>query len=327
MLKKLFFWLENARVYSSPITILNWLVIFVYSLKHNGNITLGIIALIGICLVHLATNLADDYFDYKILCKDENYLKSAQNCKCKYLRDNKTNMDELKWVIILFLSVAAVIGGILFFFSRPMVALLAVIALFIALFYSKMSRLCLGELAVILAYGPLMYEGVYYVMTGSFSTDVLLLSLACAFFTNTILYVHMLMDFDGDECAHKKTLCRKFNTKENALKFVLVFYLASYVSLGFLSFKTGNYFYLLPYLTLPMIIDLYNSMKLYNKDNTNLPKIYPWHYPLDNWKEIQKTPDAPFYFRFFYSRNITTFFMIVGKIPFSIHTMFSLFLC
>ena len=86
------------------------------------------------------------------------------------------------------------IGGVLFFFSRPMVAVLAGIALMIAIFYSKMSRLCLGELAVILAYGPLMYEGVYYVMTRSFSMEVLVLSLACAFFTNTILYVHMLMD-------------------------------------------------------------------------------------------------------------------------------------
>lgn len=312
MFKKFFFWLENARVYSLPITILNWLVIFVYSLKHNGNITLGIIALVGICLVHLATNLTDDYFDYKILCKDENYLNSAQNCKCKYLRDNNTNMKELKNVIILFLSAAAVIGGILFFFSRPMVAVLAGIALLIALLYSKMSRLCLGEVAVILAYGPLMYEGVYYVMTGAFSMEVLALSFACAFFTNTILYVHMLMDFDGDECAHKKTLCRKFNTKENALRFILVFYLLSYALIGGLAVKTGNYFYLLTFLTFPLIIDLYNSMRLYNKDNTNLPKVYPWHYPLDNWNQVKKTPDAPFYFRFFYSRNITTLFMLLA---------------
>lgn len=312
MFKNFFFWLENARVYSLPITILNWLVIFVYSLKHNGNTTLGIIALVGICLVHLATNLTDDYFDYKILCKDENYLNSSQNCKCKYLKDNKTSTAELKKVIFLFLGIAAMIGGVLFFFSRPMVAVLAGIALIIAIFYSKMSRLCLGELAVILAYGPLMYEGVYYVMTRSFSMEVLVLSLACAFFTNTILYVHMLMDFDGDECAHKKTLCRKFNTKDNALRFILVFYLLSYILLGGLAVKTGNYFYLLPYLTLPMIIDLYNSMKLFNNDNKNLPKIYFWHYPLDNWKVVKKTPDAPFYFRFFYSRNITTLFMILA---------------
>ena len=69
MLKKLFqktiFWLKAARLYSAPITLLSWLVIFVFALKQGGNILAGIISLFGISLVHLATNLIDDYIDYK----------------------------------------------------------------------------------------------------------------------------------------------------------------------------------------------------------------------------------------------------------------------
>ncbi|MCQ2957594.1 MAG: hypothetical protein MJ180_01685, partial [Candidatus Gastranaerophilales bacterium] len=108
---------------------------------------------------------------------------------------------------------------------------------------------------------------------------------------------------------HKTTLCRKFKTKENALKFILFFYVVSFLLIIYMS--KGNHLYLLTFLTIPLIADLYSSLNNYNKDKTNLPQIKFWHYPLDNWKEVSKTEDAPFYFRFFYSRNIMTFFLLL----------------
>ena len=311
MLKKITFWLNNARVYSLPITLLNCLVIFIFSLKHGGNPYLGLLAILGSGLVHMATNLIDDYFDYKILAIDEKFINSAQNCKCLYLKNGQATVKELKFAILTFLGIASIIGVILFFTSGYYVALLALIGLIIALTYQKLSLKGLGEIAIIIAYGPLLYEGIYYVMTSSFSLEVLFLSLACAIFTDTILYAHMLMDYDGDECSHKKTLCRFLGSKANALNFILIFYLIAFVLISYLSYKTNNYWYMLGILTIPQIIDLYKSLSEFNKDKTNLPTIYPWHYPLDNWKETSKTPDAPFYFRFFYSRNIVTNFMLL----------------
>lgn len=64
MIKRIIFWLENSRIFSLPMTLMSWLVIFVYGLKHNGDILNGLVALIGISMAHLATNLFDDYVDY-----------------------------------------------------------------------------------------------------------------------------------------------------------------------------------------------------------------------------------------------------------------------
>jgi len=306
------FWMNNARAYSLPMTILSWLTAFIYSIKEGGNILAGVLALVGICFVHLATNLIDDYFDYKILIKDEKFMNSAQNCKCEYLKNNKATPHELLRVILIFLSIASLIGAILFFISGPYVIILAFIALFIAIIYQKLSKIGLGDVGVIVAYGPLLFEGVFYVMTGTFSLNLLILSFGCALMTNTVLYTHMLMDYDGDSCSHKITLCTKFKSKEKALKFLLFFYISSYILLGFIALNTHNYFYFLPYLTLFQMIDLYNCLKQYNLNKTNMPKIYPWHYPLENWSNIKETPDAPFYFRFFYSRNIVTLFMLLA---------------
>lgn len=311
MLKKIIFWLNCARLYSVPITIFSWAVIYIYSLKSGGNALFGLLALVGIILVHLATNLSDDYFDYKTLSKDEEFFKAAKNCKCAYLKNNQATVTDLRNTILIMLGSAGIIGIFLFFVTGKYVLLLALIGGIIAITYPFFSSNGLGEIAVITAYGPLMFEGVYYVMTKKFSLEVLFLSFACALITNTILYAHMLMDFDQDECSHKTTLCRLLKTKNNALNFILVFYTISFILLGYLAVSSHNYLYFLSYITIPMIIDLYQLLKRYNEDKTSMPKIYPWHKPLENWEAIVKSGDAPFYFRFLYSRNIMVLFMFL----------------
>jgi len=58
--------MECSRIFSLPMTILSWLVIFTFSLIDSGNILYGILALVGICFAHLGTNLLDDYFDLNL---------------------------------------------------------------------------------------------------------------------------------------------------------------------------------------------------------------------------------------------------------------------
>lgn len=311
LIKKIKFWYKNSRPYTIPITFLSWLVIFVYSLKHGGNIINGIIAYFGIALVHLATNLSDDYLDYKRLIKNGDFSKEEKASKCQYLKSGQATISDLRNVIIIMLLVAASLGGILFITAGWKVILFAFAVLPIALFYSVLSSRGLGDIAVIIAYGPLMFEGVYYVMTKSLSLEVLILSLGCSVFVNSILYAHMLMDFDGDVASGKTTLCTRLGSKQKALYGLMFFYAAGYLLIGSMALNTKNYLLFATYMTLPLTIDLYKMMKLYNKDASSIPKIYPWHYPLDNWESIKNTVVAPFFIRFFYVRNISTYFMLL----------------
>ena len=312
--EKIKFWYKNSRPYTIPITFLIWLVIFVYSIKQGGNIINGIIAYFGIAIVHLATNLSDDYLDYKRLIKKGDFSKEEKSSKCKYLKDGHATMNELRNVILIMLFVAALTGVILFFTAGWKVIIFALAVLPICLFYSVLSSRGLGDFAVILAYGPLLFEGVYYVMTKTLSFEVLILSLACAMYVNSILYAHMLMDYDGDVASGKTTLCTRLGTKQNALFGLMLFYLSGFILIGIFAFKISNYFFFLTYLTIPLTIDLYNILKQYNEDAKSVPKIYPWHYPLDNWETIKNSEVAPFFMRFFYVRNISTFFMLLASL-------------
>lgn len=309
MIKNINFWLNNARLYTLPITLITWIVAFLYCLKSNGNILNGILALFGISLVHLATNLIDDYVDFKTLNNNKECKQKTKSFKCAYLNNNLATIKDLRNTIIIFLLIAAIIGGYFFFTVGFYVALLAIFALLIALSYPKLSQNGLGEIAVILAYGPLFFEGISYVMLKTFSLEILVLSLACGFLVNTILYTHMLMDYDADETSHKITLCRLLGSKEKALNFGLLFYILGYFFIIFLTILSKNYLYLISILTLTLVIDLYKKLSIYNSDKMNLPQIHFWNKPLDKWRKVKNTPDAPFYFRFIYSRNIVIWFM------------------
>ena len=81
MLQKMITYMECSRIFSLPMTILSWFVIFVYSLIDSGNVFYGLLALVGLCFAHLGTNLLDDYFDYKSL------IKRVEFDKAEYLKN------------------------------------------------------------------------------------------------------------------------------------------------------------------------------------------------------------------------------------------------
>ena len=112
------------------------------------------------------------------------------------LKNNLVTIKDLRNTIIRFLALCRSYRRILIFASGKDVIYLAIIGLLIAVSYPKLSQNGLGEIAVIIAYGPLLFEGVYYVMCKTFSIDVLILSFACAllqilFFTLTCLWILM----------------------------------------------------------------------------------------------------------------------------------------
>lgn len=257
MIDKIYFWLKNSRLFSIPMSILSWLVIFVFALKQDGNILNGIIALIGIVSAHLATNLFDDYVDYKVL------PENSQRCKCAYIKDGKATLNSVLKIVIIYLLIASICGFFLFLRCGFPVIGLAIVGGIIALIYAKLSQRGLSEFAVGIAFGPLLFEGTYFVMTKNFSLEVFILSLAVVMFTIGLMYVHTILDFEGDMCAHKKTLVCRIGNKNIALKGVFVVYGLGYLFTLILAVMLKNYYLLLTFGLFPLVFRMYNYLKTY----------------------------------------------------------------
>ena len=118
MFARIWFWLKCSRIYTLPMTLFSWLIIFCYAIKNNGNWFYGVVTLLGICCCHLATNLFDDFIDFKFLKKkfkgDKIILPNTQKGKCAYLLYGSTTQRTQLFVVFLYLILASSVG--LFFF-------------------------------------------------------------------------------------------------------------------------------------------------------------------------------------------------------------------
>lgn len=277
------FWLKNSRIFSLPMAILSWLVIFVYALKNGGNILNGIVALIGISCGQLATNLFDDYIDYK------NLPPNSQTCKCSYIKEGKATLDDVLKVVVFYLSISCLTGLFLLFRCGFPVIWLALIGGIIVLLYAKLSQRGFSELAVGITFGPLLFEGVYFVMTGKFSFDVFIMSLAVVMFTIGLMYTHTVLDFEGDMCSHKKTLVCRLGSKPKAINGVFVVYGLGYLFTAILAYIMKNPDILATFVLIPLVFNLRNSLKSFECGED----------------------EKEFYFRLLKARNLMVFYSII----------------
>ncbi len=257
MISKLCFWLKNSRIFSLPMSFMSWLIIFIYSLKFNGNIINGLIALIGISFAHLATNLFDDYCDFSALSE------KSQQCKCAYILDGSSSLSDVLKVVIIYLIIAFICGLILTLRCGYPIIFLAIIGGLVTLLYAKFSQRGLSEVAVGIAFGPLLFEGVYYVMTKNFSFTVLIMSIAVVMFTIGLMYVHSILDYEGDVASHKMTLCCRIGDKNKAILGVWVIYIVAYFFTGILIYLIKNPFLFLSFILIPLVFDMCDSLKSY----------------------------------------------------------------
>ncbi len=263
MFKKIKFWvIDVARGYSATMSLLNWLVIFAFTLSANSNVLYGVLSLFGILFCQLGANLFDDYIDHKS-------GTPKQECKTFYLTEGLVTINTVLLMALGYFGAASLIGLFLIIKCGFFVLVLAAIGSFICLIYPKLNYFGLGELAVGSAFGPLMFLGIYFVMTSNVSFSVFLLSLPIALMTILLLDAHALMDYDFDKINGKKTICILAGSKINALKIIMMMILLAYFILILLVFlhivPTSA---LITIIIAPYILKFYKSMKIYINTTT-----------------------------------------------------------
>ncbi len=244
-----------SRGYSVPMSILNWFVVFVLAMQiySDANPWYGIIALVGVVFAHLGTNIFDDGVDYllnvpKQLCKEE-FLK-------------KVSMKTVFVLTVIYFMIAILVGG--FFILKVGIPVLYIIipTSVIILLYPKLNNFALGEMAVGLCFGVLLFIGISYVMTSKFDLRLILISIPVSLLTIAVLYAHSFMDFDFDKQSGKFTICQALRTKKNALIGLMVVYAVAFIFTFYLIYKNVLPIQMLVVVfILPMIIKLYNKLQ------------------------------------------------------------------
>lgn len=303
-----------VRAYSLTISVTSWGVAFLYSLLHKGNAIYGIIALIGILFLHMATNLFDDIVDYEIAKKKiDKGIKTSfdfQKGKCALLFENIFTISEFKIVALLLFGVALTISIFFLFIYGITLFKIIIPTAILCLLYPILGCLGFGELIVALIFSPLLYLGVNYVMSGYFSSEMLLISISTGLLSVAVLHNHMLLDYNYDEMNRKITLCRLCKSKKNALYLLGVIILLSYINIVILTItKFLSPLYLLVFLSFPTAIVLYKVMNLHIKDTKEKIR---YNIFMGNINDINNVPveQKDFILKFLIMRNLLNSFTI-----------------
>ncbi len=171
-----------------------------------------ILALLGSCFFHIATNVANDYFDFKSGNDAANLSGTSPfSGGSRILLEGLVSPRKALTVSLTFAALGSAIGLYLNFTTPGNWILLFGIAGFI-LIYSyngfplRLVNKGLGEIAIFLAWGPLMVLGAYYVQAQSFTSWwPVIVSLPAGILTTLVLLINEFADKEADASTGRKT--------------------------------------------------------------------------------------------------------------------------
>jgi len=171
-----------------------------------------ILALIGSCFFHIATNVANDYFDFKSGADAVNVSGTTPfSGGSRMILEGFVPPNQALLVSIIFASLGSALGLYLNIATKGNVVLIiGVLAVIFIYGYNgiplKLVNKGLGEIAIFIAWGPLIVLGSYYVQAESFpSFWPLIVSIPSGLMTTLVLLINEFADRDADASVGRRT--------------------------------------------------------------------------------------------------------------------------
>lgn len=215
-------------------------------------------ALAGALLLQIASNLANDYYDFI-----KGYDRPDRKGPTRVALSGLISLGELRLGLLLVMAAAALIGLYLVLRGGWPIVLLGAAALVCAVIYSggpfPLAANGLGDLFVFAFFGPAAVVGTYYVQALVAAPNVWLAALPPGSLVTAILVVNNLRDIETDAAVGKRTLAVRLGATGTRLEYTLLLASAYFVPLLMLVAATamqgrmvwGGLLLLLPWLTLP----------------------------------------------------------------------------
>jgi 1,4-dihydroxy-2-naphthoate polyprenyltransferase len=182
-------------------------------------------------LIQIGTNLANDYFDYKKGADTSERVGPTRVTQAGLVSPNAV----LTAAGITFI-LAALIAVQLFLRGGWPIAVIAVVSILSGIFYTAgpkpLAYIGLGELFVLIFFGPVAVGGTYYVQSHEINLAVILAGLGPGFLSAAILAVNNLRDIETDRKSGKMTLAARFGAGFAKAEYLILIILAALTPIG-----------------------------------------------------------------------------------------------
>jgi len=199
------------------------------------------IALIAALSIQIGTNLANDYYDHK---------KGADRAnRVGPIRVTQAGLIKAGWVkagFLIFFLISAVACTYLVQRGGWPIAVIGIASILSGILYTAgpfpLAYIGLGELFVLIFFGPVAVGGTYYIQALEINPAILLSGLAPGLLSVAILSINNLRDIETDRESQKKTLAVRFG-KSFAIYEYLVSVLAACLIPVAVYWLTRDYFH------------------------------------------------------------------------------------
>ncbi len=185
-------------------------------------------ALLGALFVQVGTNLANDYFDGK-----SGVDAPDRKGPVRVTQSGLIAPVAVKWAFILCFFAAGLVSSYLVARAGMPVLVIGVVSILSGLLYTAgprpLSHLGLGDIFVLVFFGPVAVAGTYFVQSFEFNNAVLVAGLAPGLFSAAILAVNNLRDIETDHRAGKRTLAVRFGKAFVRMEYLFCVVLACFI--------------------------------------------------------------------------------------------------
>lgn len=206
-------WIEAMRLRTLPVSTAG--VIAAWAVAAGGSVfrwAPAVICLLFAVGAQIASNFANEYYDYR-----DGLDRRGRSGPRRGVTEGDITPGAMKRATYGLLAVTSLVGlSLVVWGGLWLVAVGAVIALG-ALAYSAgpwpLSRHCLGEAMVVLFFGVVPVNFTCWLVSGVWTSEALLVSVAIGLMGANVLIVNNYRDADDDRAVGKHTLATRFGRR------------------------------------------------------------------------------------------------------------------
>lgn len=204
-------WIQASRVWTltvSSIAVLVGTAAAVYAGSFSA--PRFVLALIGAVLIQAATNMVNDYYDYRSGADPSDMTTPESFGPSLAIQRRLLTPDQVWYGAIAAFAIGSAIGLVLTYLCGWPVLLIGVLSVAAGYFYTaepiSLAYYALGDVTSFIFLGPAIVLGAYYVMALKFTWGVAAASISIGMLGSGILQANNLRDIESDHIHGKRTL-------------------------------------------------------------------------------------------------------------------------
>ena len=261
-----------TRPHSYPASIAPVLFGATYALGYESKFSIlkFILFLLACLLIQAATNLFNEYYDYKHgLDKVD-----SEGISGSIVKGNLSPKEVMVGALVLY-ALAFVFGLILTFMTSVYVLLVGLVCMLAGYFYTggkyPIAYSPFGEVVSGFFMGTIIIALSFYFQTGFVNADIIVVSLPLFIMIGAILLANNIRDLDNDKESGRRTYAILVG-RNNAIKTMAISFIAVYLlTVLFIISKYASWWNLLVFVTIPLAIKIIKGFSANNHKQTMAP--------------------------------------------------------